>query len=115
MDILVITFIFIILTNKYGKPDIIHSHFIGNGYIVVKSLKSKNIPLIHTEHLSTMNQDELPKYLVEIGKKTYHELDKILTVSSYLSISIRKKFNVDSTVVPNIVDASSFSYNINRK
>jgi glycosyltransferase involved in cell wall biosynthesis len=103
------------IVEKYGKPDIIHAHFLEIGYVSVKTLKEKNIPIVLTEHLSSMNQEELPKYLMRIGEQTYPEVNRVLTVSSLLSNSIKKNFNIDNTVVPNIIDSSSFSFDENKK
>ena len=50
------------IVSKHGKPDIIHSHFIGMGYITAKLFNNSGIPLVHTEHYSGMNQAELSEY-----------------------------------------------------
>lgn len=99
------------IMNKYGEPDVIHAHFLGMGYVSVKTLKDKNIPILLTEHLSSINQDILPSYLKRKGEFTYQKVDKLLTVSSLLSKKIEKNFSKENTVIPNIVDSSSFSFN----
>lgn len=98
------------IVEKYGKPDIIHAHFLGYGFTTVSVLKHKKIPIVLTEHMSSMNQEVLPKYLKYAGRKTYPEVDKLLTVSSLLAESINKNFNIKAKVIPNIVDTSSFSF-----
>lgn len=98
------------IIKKYGKPDIIHSHFLEIGYVSVKALEETKIPIVFTEHLSSINQDELPVYLQRIGELTYPHVNKVLTVSSLLSNSIKKNFKTENIVVPNIIDTSSFSY-----
>lgn len=98
------------IVKKHGSPDIVHAHFLFNGFAATKVVKNKQVPIVLTEHLSAMNQDELPDYLNTLAKETYPKVDQLVTVSSLLSDSIKKKFNVESLVVPNIVDASSFNY-----
>lgn len=63
---------------KYGKPDIIHSHFIGMGYITAKLFNNSDIPLVHTEHYSGMNQEELSVYYKYLGSNTYINMDKVI-------------------------------------
>jgi|LSQX01.1.fsa_nt_gb glycosyltransferase involved in cell wall biosynthesis len=99
---------------KYGKPDIIHSHFLEIGYASINALKEHEIPIVLTEHLSSMNQNELPAYLNRIGRLTYPQVSRVLTVSSLLSNSIIKNFKTENIVVPNIIDSSSFSYDKNK-
>ncbi|WP_031514125.1 glycosyltransferase [Desulfofalx alkaliphila] len=98
------------IVNKYGEPDIIHSHFIGMGYITAELFKNSGIPLIHTEHFSGMNQDELSGYHQDIGNNTYIYMKKVITVSNYLADNLKNKFGVASIVIPNIVDTSNFRY-----
>lgn len=98
------------IINKYGEPDIIHSHFIGMGYITAELFKNSGIQLIHTEHYSRMNQDELSGYYQTLGNNTYLYMEKVITVSKYLADNLKNKFGVASIVIPNIVDTSSFRY-----
>ena len=100
--------------NKYGEPDIIHSHFIGMGYITAELFKNSGIQLIHTEHHSRMNQDELSGYHQTLGNNTYLYMEKVITVSKYLADNLKNKFGVKATVIPNMVDTESFNY-ISRK
>ncbi len=95
---------------KYGKPDIVHSHFIGMGYITAKVLKNSDIPLVHTEHLSGMNQEVLSDYNKHLGNNTYRFMDKVLAVSKSLADNLKNKFSIEPIVIHNIVDTSSFQY-----
>lgn len=103
------------IENRYGQPDIIHAHFIEFGYITVKGIQHNKIPVVLTEHYSGMNQDKINSYLTKMGFYTYEKMDKLIAVSSYLASNIKKKFNVESIVIPNIVDTSSFNFNITEK
>ncbi len=98
------------IVSKHGKPDIIHSHFIGMGYITVKLFNNLDIPLVHTEHYSGMNQEELSEYYQHLGHNTYIYVDKVIAVSKHLADNIRNKFKIESVEIPNIVDTSNFQY-----
>lgn len=97
------------ISRKYGQPDVIHSHFIEQGFLAVSALRNKGIPLIHTEHYSGMNQITLSDYYTRLGKLTYPNMTQILVVSKRLKNNLFEKFGVDSIVVPNIIDLSAFS------
>lgn len=102
------------IETKYGKPDIIHAHFLGYGNISNKVLEKQNIPIILTEHLSGMNNKALEPRLITLGAETYPKVDKLITVSRALANNIEEKFGVKATVIPNMVDTESFNY-ISRK
>jgi len=93
---------------KYGKPDIIHSHFIGMGYISAEIFKNSKVHLVHTEHYSGMNQDHLSVYYQNLGNNTYKNMDKVIAVSSHLANNISDKFGIKPVIIPNIVDTSIF-------
>ena len=97
---------------KYGELDIIHTHFIGMGYIAVRVFKNSRIPIVHTEHSSQMNQEVLSEYNKYLGNNTYKHLDKVLTVGTHLASNLKDKFGVKSVVVTNIVDITKFYYRI---
>src|SRR5690554_531246 len=102
------------IETKYGKPDIIHAHFLGYGNISTKILAKQNIPIVLTEHLSAMNNKALESSLIILGNETYPKVDKLITVSKALANNIEEKFGVKATVIPNMVDTESFNY-ISRK
>ena len=95
---------------KYGKPDIIHSHFINKGHITAEVFKNTDIPLVHTEHFSRMNQDVLSEYYKDLGERTYSYMDKVIAVSKPFADRLKEKFGVEVEVIPNIVDTSIFKY-----
>lgn len=99
------------VTNIAEVPDIIHAHFIGNGYIAVQALDDVDIPIVLTEHYSSMNQEEIDPYYKKIGNFTYSKVSKVISVSESLARNIRSKFNVDAIVIPNIISLSEFEYN----
>lgn len=95
---------------KYGKPDIIHSHFVSRGHITAVVFKNTDIPLIHTEHFSGMNQENSNSYYQNIANNTYKYMDKVIAVSKPLTDRIKERFGVEATIIPNIVDTSIFKY-----
>ncbi len=100
---------------KYGKADIIHSHFLEISYTVGNVLKKEETPLIMTEHLSTLNNKQLSNSIIKTGEKTYNKFKKVIVVGENLKQSLLNNFNIESLVIPNIVDLSTFNYNIENK
>jgi glycosyltransferase involved in cell wall biosynthesis len=98
------------IENKYGRPDIIHAHFVGVGYTAARAFERDDRPLILTEHLSSMNKKNISPYLFKLGSYTYHRVNKVIAVGNNLANSIKEKFSVESTVIPNIVDTTNFAY-----
>lgn len=105
------------ILNKYGKPDVIHAHFINYGYVIARSFSDKKneVPLVLSEHFSGINKEVLDAHLMRLGKYTYPRMDKVIAVSQYLANGIKKKFKIDAEVIPNIVDTSSFVYKKSNK
>jgi glycosyltransferase involved in cell wall biosynthesis len=102
---------------KYGKPHLIHSHFIFHSYLASKVLKAIKIPLVVTEHFSGLNQEKVKSYLMKWGQQTYDFANIVLVVSNSLKNKIDERFNIKSIYVPNILDIASFKYcirNINK-
>lgn len=92
-----------------GRPDVVHAHFISNGFIAAEALEDTGIPLVLTEHFRGMNRKDVPPHYRAMGQRTYPRMDQVLAVSQALAGNIRKNFNVDVQVVPNAVDLSTFS------
>ena len=95
--------------SKQSKPDIIHAHFTFQGYISYDLAKSFHIPLIITEHSSEINKSFIDFKIRKIAKEAYGKADKIVAVSSSLADKIKKNFDVDCVVIPNIVDITKFT------
>jgi glycosyltransferase involved in cell wall biosynthesis len=101
--------IYNLIVKKNGKPDILHSHFTVMGAIAAIIKKKYNIPFIFTEHSSAINCKEIKPKDVFFAQNTYPYADKVLSVSSSLAYYIKYHFNVDSTIVHNIIDLDCFS------
>ena len=99
---------------KYGMPDIVHSHFIGLGFLSAKVLGGKGIPLVHTEHYSGMHSTSLSKNYKKMGEQTFDSMNEVIAVSQSLANSINDNFRVEAKVVPNVIDIETF-FNPKRK
>lgn len=94
--------------------DIIHAHYLRPISRAVEIGCDYSIPIIGTEHLSDIVKDPIPCRIFEMGKKSYHLLDKLITVSPFLKDAILKKFNVDSTVCGNVLGNEFVEYPLKR-
>lgn len=93
---------------KRRKPDLIHAHFIFQGYIAQKLAEKLNIPLVITEHSSDMNYEKLSVNNIRMGTAVYPRAARVITVGKPLAENIKKNFAVECKVIPNIVDTSVF-------
>ena len=83
---------------------------------IASVLKKKyNLPLVITEHSSSINRNVINKKTFSAGKIAYENADKIISVSLALSKRIKQHFDVDNIVVHNIVDTSSFIFKKKQK
>lgn len=109
--ILVVRYLYKIILQNHGKPDIIHAHYLYTMPIALK-LKSKfNIPCVGTEHWSFLGKADLPTFVKFYADKVYYHLDALITVSNSLKMNILKQFGVKSSVIPNMLDVSNFNIN----
>ena len=98
------------IVKKYGRPDIVHSHFINQGYFTVSALKKEGVPIVHTEHYSGMNKTTLDGYSRFMGEHTYKEADKVIAVSRFVAKNIQGNFGVEHVVLPKINYTTVFDY-----
>lgn len=107
---LALKYLYNYVLKKYNKPDIVHSHFLEISYTVGQVFVNKDIPLVMTEHLSSLNKSELTNYIKKIGKNTYSKFDEVIVVGKKLKENLFEHFNIKAKVIPNIVDLSTFNY-----
>lgn len=98
------------IEKKYGRPDIIHAHFLGMGFVTAQVFEKSDIPLVMTEHYSKIHKDELGRHYLEKGKRTYPKMDHVIAVGHSLAESIERHFDVKAAVIPNIVDTAVFYF-----
>lgn len=94
---------------KFGRPDIVHVHFGSTGSCVEPVCAEFNIPYVVTEHSSGVNQDYIDENTFNCLKTVYQNASSVIAVSEALARRIRKYFNIDVTVIPNIIDFSEFN------
>lgn len=92
----------------FGEPNVIHAHFYHMGYISALSKTMKNVPLVITEHSSTIHNLELDSTIKRLAKFGYSKANSVVSVSSSISNHLDKYFDIKSTVIPNIVDTEIF-------
>jgi glycosyltransferase involved in cell wall biosynthesis len=102
-----------IIIKSQGKPELIHAHFASISYTVSKVINKLNIPLVITEHLSTMMNSTIDKRLFKIANHAYDNADSIIAVSPELKDVIKKRFNKNAIYIPNIVDTELFTFSEN--
>lgn len=94
------------ITKEQGDFDIIHSHYLTCSYQGVKIKQRFGCKLVATEHWSALKATELPFEIKFLGENTYKYLDRLISVSDHLGKSIKEHFNVDYSVVHNLIDTS---------
>jgi glycosyltransferase involved in cell wall biosynthesis len=98
------------ILEKHGKPDIIHAHFSGIGYMSKVLKKKLNVPLILTEHSSKITEQKPSFWQRKFGVQAYSVADCVIAVSSLLANNLKEHWNVEADVVGNIVDTTSFYF-----
>lgn len=101
-----------------GKPDIVHAHFGNIGYVTLKALREQDIPVVITEHSSTVINKDLSGYEIKCLKYGIQKADAFLCVSNSLRTSLIEVTNTDKEifVVPNLVSPLfTYAKNMDRK
>lgn len=95
-----------------GQPDIIHAQFYSIGAIAAVLKKRYKVPFVITEHSSKLNTDlqNISQLDLNLAKSAYQCADKLIAVSHALADNLKNNFQVEATVIPNIVDVSQFQY-----
>lgn len=101
------------IIKKEGKIDIIYSHYLFNTFFAIKFLNSFNIPIVAIEHWSEINKPALLTSIQKMGDEVYPKIDQLLTVSHAAQKAIKQHFNIEATVVYNMVsDKFKFMKNV---
>lgn len=94
------------IVELFGRPDIVHAHFLNYGVISRKLCKIEHLPLVITEHSSYLNHEHLPKGIVRRAQRAYDASSAIIAVSEALAKKISAATGHKSIVIPNIADIS---------
>lgn len=100
------------IKSLFGKPDIVHAHFLDMGVLAADLCRRENIPLVITEHSSSVNKESLPETTVKRLKFAYRSSEKVLAVGNALAESIKKYTGVQPVVLPNILNMPAPVQNI---
>ena len=97
-----------------GYFHVIHAHFLTSIYYATKIKEKYGIPVIGTEHWSKVDNDVDSKDVQYMGKRTYVNVDKLISVSDSLRKKILYSFNVNSVIIHNLIDTSFLPISINK-
>lgn len=85
-----------------GMPDVVHAHMNFCAYNTLFLKEDFRLPFVITEHWTMMNRTVVPDWLRTVSQ-VYYKADAVICVSQALADSLKKNFNVDSTVINNMV------------
>lgn len=91
------------VVQKEGKPDVMYAHYLVNSSMVVVVKQKYNIPIIGIEHWSELGYKNIKNVIRLWAKKTYKDLDCLISVSTALRENLRRNFDIDSYVINNMV------------
>lgn len=91
-----------------GKPDVVHVHFADTAQSVVAPCREVGIPVVVTEHASSIMDDEKAVRQSDMMKYVYSSAASVIAVSPALARQIKKYTGVDAAVVDDIVDVDVF-------
>ena len=94
---------------KYGKPDLLYSHYLFITNIALSLKQKYHVPLVGIEHWSEINKPELSPNVRRLGEATYPHLDGLIAVADSLRQSLRRHFAQNAAVVHNMA-GREFTY-----
>ncbi len=95
------------IEKEFGTPKCIHAHCCQQAISVTDYCAERHVPYIITEHITPLNEGDQ----IEARKeKALKGAKAVIAVSNALGRDIKKNYDADSVVVPNIVDLSEFKY-----
>lgn len=96
---------------KFGKPDIIHAHFLECACIVDNICKENNIKFVITEHTSNLNNKYVDEISLKRMKHIYGLADQLIAVSNPFADMIYGHTGILPKCVYDIVESDIFNYN----
>lgn len=85
-----------------SKFDVVHAHSAFMAYVSSVLKEKFKVPFVITEHWSKLNYEVIGEEEVKLCEG-YAHADAIITVSSQLADSLKRKFGADSVVIHNMV------------
>ena len=92
------------ILEEFGRPDVVHAHFLNYAVISVKLCKKENLPLVITEHSSFLSAPKYPKRIQNRAIRAYAPSDALIFVSNALRDNVKRQLGYSGCVIPNIVD-----------
>lgn len=89
---------------EFGEPDIVHAHFTIVGAAAVDFFKSKDVPVVITEHSSRVGRNILTNIEKKLAINAYRNADKVIAVSKLMAERIQELSGVTAITIPNMVD-----------
>lgn len=95
------------MVRQIGLPDVVHAHIIQWAAPAVIIKEKYHLPFVITEHWTKMNANITPSLTMQ---KTfaYSQADKVICVSDALAANLKRKCDIDSTVIHNMVSDKFF-------
>ena len=95
----------------FGKPSVVHAHFADHiGYSAARLKELIGAPLVITEHSGDLSKEHINPSLMKVYSYAYKKADVVIAVSTYLAGRLKRFFNIETIVVPNVVDTNHFRY-----
>ncbi|MCQ2323583.1 MAG: glycosyltransferase [Paludibacteraceae bacterium] len=98
---------------RFGKPDVLYSHYLFRSVDAVWVGNRKHIPVIGIEHWSKLNSNPMPLNVRWMGEYTYPKLNAIIAVSQPLAQRIQEFFHTKTVHVIHNTYSSDFYYTPN--
>ncbi|MEP7161408.1 MAG: glycosyltransferase [Dermatophilaceae bacterium] len=93
----------------HGRPDVVHSHFIGWSAAAAMGKRRHGYPLVVTEHTSGLMDSEPRPAMLRGIAIAYPAADVLIAVSPALRERIRELTGRDAVYVPNLVNVDAFA------
>lgn len=102
--------IFSVVKKNFGIPDVIHAHgSLWAGYAAGEMRKHISIPLVLTEHTSSIGTGALKNHQLTYVQSALLKSDKIIAVSQFLKNVLSEYVNESKIlVIPNMIDTKFF-------
>lgn len=92
---------------QIGTPDVVHAHIILFAAPAICLKEELDLPFVITEHWSEMNAQRTSKRIMN-QTSVYRIADRVVCVSEVLAANLKRKCNVDSIVINNMVSDEFF-------
>lgn len=98
-----------VCVRSYGRPDVVHSHFVGWSAAAALGKRRHGYPLVVTEHTSRLMAPDPPRRMLRGIEIAYAAADVLIAVSPGLRDRIRELTGRTAIYVPNLVDTATFA------